>query len=52
MFVFFRHKPDSEMLRAVSRRRDASYYVALVAAIGGAAFVLWIIYSLTRAKAS
>lgn len=45
MFAFFRHRPDSELVRA-SRRRDASYYVALVAAIGGAAFVLWIIYSL------
>jgi len=48
MFVLWKRSPDSERVRAETRRRDASYYLALFGAVAAVMFVLWILHAITR----
>jgi hypothetical protein len=48
MFVFWKRRPESERVRAELRRRDASYYLALSGVVAAVAFVLWLLYVITR----
>jgi hypothetical protein len=48
MFVSWKRRPDSERVRAETRRRDASYDLALAGAVAAVMFMLWILHAITR----